>query len=458
MIASFRREAGVYWPSPINREGDESKQVGNAADSPVKIVSSSAINGVLPGTGSSFDCRLDINDINQPSLPDNNPQDLQESFAGFFGNLSNLGRDEKSLTSLSIAEGLTCGLISLIPAVGQYAFSVMAQSVHKAYADLATFFGPNGDQIARKVFSGIVLVSAAVRTVFPMIKEALSSIEDPNIKFVSTVISFALAASHLLISTIAVAIATNNLPALISKNGEAVELKNNVEKIKEAIDYFFDSVEIKLDELSEKGLVGWLGVVREWLMTSAAVIGLISVLPLLVKTVGTIISAPAALIIGGSINLIAGIVELVQGCKEYRLLDRELKELKELQASELKDGKLPDSDELLERQAAIEAKEGALLASKVRIGKGVIGIVTSIASIVLGVLVIAVSINVPFLPAVITAISLLTVVAYVSVSIALTEMRKQAASTSNLKRVDMPDIQVIDEPEKLVSSGVPICS
>ena len=327
---------------------------------------------------------------------------------------------------------MTCGLIRLIPTVGQFAFSVMAQSIHEAYASLASFIGPDKDQIARTVFSKIVLASAVARTVFSVVKGALLSSHDPHIRFVSTVISFALAAGHLLISTVALLIGTNNLPALISKKGEAVELKSNVEKIKEWINYFFDAAEEKLKELNEKGLVGWLGVVREWLMTSSAVIGFLSALPLIVKTVGTIINAPVALIIGGSINLAAGIVEFGQGCKEYRLLNRELKELKELQVAELKSGKLPDSNELLKLDAAIREKEDALLTSKVRIGKGAIGIVTSIGSIVLGVLAIVASINVPFLPAVIAAISVFTVVVYILVSNTLTEMRKQAASDPDL--------------------------
>jgi hypothetical protein len=431
MIASFQREARVNWLGSVNTEVNESTQVGSANTSPVKIVTNSNVDDVLPIIESSFDQQPGTNDVNRPSLPDNNTQHLQESFAGFFGNLSSLGKDEKSSIVPSIVASMTCGLF---PTVGQFAFSVMAQSIQKACASLASFIGPDKDQIARTVFSKIVLASAAMRTVFSVVKGALLSSHDPTIRFVATVISFALAACHLLISTVALVIGTNNLPALISKNGEAVEFKSNVEKIKEAINYFFDAAEKKLDELNEKGLVGWLGVVREWLMTSSAVIGFLSVLPLLVKTVGTILSAPAALIIGGSINLVAGIVEVAQGYKEYRLLNRELKELKELRESELKNGKLPDSDELLELQAAIGAKEDALLTSKVRIGKGVIGIVTSIGSIVLGVLAIAASINVPFLPALIAAISVFTVVVYILVSDTLTEMRKQAASGPDSNR------------------------
>jgi hypothetical protein len=446
---AFRVEFGVSRSISIDTSGVGSRDSVNPNPSPVKILTSSNANDPLPVSELSFDYQPGTNAVNQTSFPENVIQNLQESFAGFFGNLSNLGRDDKSSTPPSIVAGLTCGLISLIPNFGQYTLSIMTQSVHKAYAGLAFFIGPNGDQIARNVFSGIALASAAVRTVFPMVKEVLLGVQDPNIKLVSTVISFALAAGHLLVSTIALAIATNNLPALVSKDGETGESKSNVEKIKEAINHFFDDVEKKLDKLNEKGLVGWLGVVREWLLTSAAVVGFLSALPLLVKTVGTIVSAPAALIIGGSISLVAGIVEFVQGYKEYRLLSRELKELK------LKKEKLLGADELLKLQAAIEEKEGALLASKVRIGKGAICIVTSIASIVLGVLAITASISVPFLPAVMTAISVLTVVVYVSISIALTEMRKRAASAPNSDHASMPDIQANVEPENPVSDHSP---
>lgn len=432
MNAVLWMRIGVDGSSLTNSAKDRPGDAVNPNPSPVKIVDSSNAGEVLPPIEPLSSHQLGTNRVEQTSLPDDIINNQRTSFAGFFVNISTLGKDKISSTPPSVFACLTCGLISLIPNVGHFGFSVMAQAIDKAYGGLASFVGPDKDQLARTVFSKIVLASAAMRTVFSVVKGALLSSHDPHIRFVATIISFALAAGHLLISIVALVIGTNNLPALISKNGEAVEFKSNVEKIKEAINYFFDAAEKKLDELNEKGLAGWLGVVREWLMTSSAVIGLLSVLPLLVKTVGTILSAPAALIIGGSINLVAGIVEVAQGYKEYRLLNRELKELKVLLESELKKGKLPDSGELLELQAAIGAKEDALVISKVRIGKGLIGIATSIGSIVLGVLAIIASINLPFLPALIAAISVFTVVVYILVSDTLTEMRKQAASVPDL--------------------------
>jgi hypothetical protein len=159
------------------------------------------------------------------------------------------------------------------------------------------------------------------------------------------------------------------------------------------------------------------------------VVGFLSVLPLLVKTVGTIISAPIAAIVGGSITLAASIFEFVQGFKERDLLREELQMLTK---------KAGDNPTAVEK-AAIQEKTRALLASNIRIGKSIIGILTSVASIVLGALTLAASIALPYLPAVLTTISLLGLVVYLSVTTALREMRKQEEAALKSLQESMPD-------------------
>lgn len=431
MIAAHRFEATYYRSISHETRIPQSLIINENRPNPLAGASSDGEANVFFNIESSVQkpCAAD-----QKSLNGNNVKILEDEFAGFHGNVSTIGGNENNSLPTAIPTNAACDPISTISEAGQFAVTVIAKSIREAFAPLALFFGPDANQAARIVFSWVGLISAAARTVFPLVREALLSIRDPKIQAVVTLISFILATGHLLISTVATLIATNNLPTLFPKAGEDANSKSNIEKIKEAIDYFFDEIEEKLVALNEKGLIGWLGVVREWLMTSSAVVGFLAVLPFVVKTVGTIISAPIAAIVGGSINLVAGIVELSQGIKEYRVLKTELSDLEKLQKEEVE---LSALGEASEQEKAMDEKRLAITASEIRIGKGVISILTSVASIVLGALAIAASISVPVLPAVITAISLSSVVIYAAVTIALREIKKwdAVAQQSDTKSV-----------------------
>jgi hypothetical protein len=422
MIAALQFEArnnpamfhnAMEWPLP---------EAGDNLSSPVSEVFSDDSFKIESSIKSGFETCVVV----RGSTDADKDKRLDKEFAGFTRSIAALGENEDSPPPPAI---VACDPIGAISAFGQAAVSVMAQSVSMACASLAAFFGPDANQVSRMVFSGFVLASATVRAVLPIVKDALMNVPDPAVQFAVTVVSFSLAALHLLLSTVATVIATNNLPALFSRNNLDPDGKSNVENFGEALNSLFRKVEDKLAELSQKGLVGWLGLVREWLLTSAAVVGFLSVLPLLVKTVGTIISAPIAAIVGGSITLAASIFEFVQGFKERDLLREELQMLTK---------KAGDNPTAVEK-AAIQEKTRALLASNIRIGKSIIGILTSVASIVLGALTLAASIALPYLPAVLTTISLLGLVVYLSVTTALREMRKQEEAALKSLQESVPD-------------------
>ena len=337
---------------------------------------------------------------------------LKDSFADFCANVSTIGGNE---SNAAIPAAPVCDPVSTISATGEFAISPMTKAIRDAFSSFASFFGPDANQASRIVFTGFVIASAALRALFPLVKEALANVPDGGLKLAFTIVSFSLAAIHLLISTLTTVIATNNTPAILCASNDEAVSKSMLEKLADGLVWLFSKAEDTLVELSQQGLVTWLGTLREWLLTSAAVIGFIAVLPLLIKTVATIISAPVAAIVGGSISLAASILEAVQGSKERNLLGEELKILKE------KAGDSPTA----EQAAAIDEKTRALLASNIRFAKGLVGILTSVASIVLGTLAIAASIAVPCLPAVLTAISLLSVVVYAAITFAFRDMRKQ---------------------------------
>lgn len=425
----FRSSWSMFSETPGSRSAEANKKTSNPL--------SAGFVGTDTNILSKFEPSIQSGQISCDAAEASRNEDMEQNpnneFTEFRSRFSTLGKNENYSINSDMLPAAPCALTSTISEAGQFTFSAMARSVNEACTALASFFGPNANQVTRVVFSALSLASTMTRAVFPLVKDALSSVSDPGIKLALTLASFSLSAIHVLFSAVATAIATNNVPALFSRNSEAADFKNKMEGVKNALHAALDKFAAKLAEINRKGLVGWLGVVREWLLTSAAVVGFISVLPLLVKTVGTIISAPVAAIVGGSINLIAAIVELVQGSQEYRLLSEELQKLK------IKEGGILTPAEKLQLEADIRAKTGALLASKIRIGKGVVGILTSVASIVLGTLTLAVSIAVPYLPAVLTTISLLGVVVYASVAIALRKMREQEDSALNSAKASVPD-------------------
>ena len=187
---------------------------------------------------------------------------------------------------------------------------------------------------------------------------------------------------------------------------------------------FLDEIGEKLNALQKLGLVGALGAVREWLMLSSAVVSLLAILPVVIKTIAPIISIPIAAIGAGAINLVAAIIELVQGVTEYISLGIDLKRLKDSEAV-MKKMENYSQDELDKLIAKIKNKENELIASRVRIGKALCGIALSTASIVAGVFMITASVSVPVLPAILASLSVLTVAIYIVVTIAVRMDRLQ---------------------------------
>jgi hypothetical protein len=423
MIAAYRFEAKYSGSISLETQRAKSLDINQDRSNPLVATSSDEDRNVLFEIGSSVQksCAADEKNLNGINV-----KIVNEGFTDFCTNLSAIGGSENTA---AISTTHACDPLSTISAAGQFAVSVMTQSIRDAFASFASFFGPDSNQASRVIFSGLVLASAALRASFPILKDALTNVPDPCVKLLITVISFSLATIHLLVSTVATIIATNNTPALTSGNNDAVDSKSNLEKIGDALSSLFSKVEDKFAELNEKGLVGWLGIVREWLLTSAAVVGFLSVLPLLVKTVGTIISAPIAAIAGGSITLAASILEYIHGRKEHDLLSIELKIMKDKASNE------PNAVD----KAAIDEKTRAILASKIRIGKSIVGIVTSVASIALGALTLAASIAIPYLPAIITTISLLSLVVILSVNFALRDMRQQEELAQKSTKEPVPD-------------------
>lgn len=406
MIAACQFEAIRYRSISPGTSKAQSMIVNEIGSAPLAGSSSDDDKTALFEFGSSVQTS---GAANKGELNGDTVEALKESFANFRSDVSAIGGNG---SNAAIPATPVCNPISTVSATGEFAISPMTKAIRDAFA---SFFGPDATQASRIVFTGFVIASAALRALFPLVKEALANVPDGGLKLAFTIVSFSLAAIHLLISTLTTVIATNNTPALLCANNDGANSNSLLEKLGEGLVWLFSKAEDKFLELSQQGLVTWLGTAREWLLTSAAVIGFIAVLPLLIKTVTTIISAPIAAIVGGSITLAASILEAVQGSKERNLLGEELKILKE------KAGESPTC----EQAAAIDEKTRALLASNIRFAKGLVGIVTSVASIVLGTLAIAASIAVPCLPAVLTAISLLSVVVYAAITFAFRDMRKQ---------------------------------
>ena len=337
------------------------------------------------------------------------------------GEIENLGNKKNNFGLQSVASGLSTVPSKAVSTDGKFPLSPIAQSIKEAFTK---FFGNDGNHPARIFFSIITAVSAGMRSVFPVVKEALMELKGHDAFALCAIV---LAACHVIISVIWTAIATFNFPSAPAGINGMSERENKLDSLGNAFTLFLEQISAKVHAFAGQGLLGALGAIREWLMLSSAVVSFLNALPVLIATIAPIMSLPIAAIVGGSINLVASILELLQGIKEFASLGEELQCLRR-DLNNI-DGSSPAAKAKL--LAEIKNKENEQTASKVRIVKALIGIATSVASIVLGVLAIAASISVPGLPVILTSISMCCLLVYLVVAIAVRLNRLQKVSEAS---------------------------
>ena len=422
MISSLRLEFGTVRQVSPNTIAEDKAGSGSANPSPVSIPAVPTNKSSEPNNANILNLSVQSGDVDHPRVDKEDTEKVENLFAGFKEKISTVGNDKNTPFVKSVNADLKSSPNEGAPTVGKFPFSVIVKSIHEAYSAFSSFIGPNGDQLERIAFSAISAISAGLRSLFPIVKEALTTLQDSHP--VLAVISLTLATVHVAISLIATLIATRNFPTDLFETNETSVSENQPNDLKESLNLFLDEIGEKLNALQKLGLVGALGAVREWLMLSSAVVSLLAILPVVIKTIAPIISIPIAAIGAGAVNLVAAIIELVQGVTEYISLGIDLKKLKDSEAVMKNMGNY-SQDELDKLIAKIKNKENELIASRVRIGKALCGIALSTASIVAGVFMITASVSVPVLPAILASLSVLTVAIYIVVTIAVRMNRLQ---------------------------------
>ena len=348
---------------------------------------------------------------------------VQKSFKNFFDSLASCGSDKKSKYPTNVITGVGNALEMLSPTVGMSVMSVarmLVSSFETMCARLAANFDSTVDEVARTVFFGFCIVSAGIRSALPLLLELATEAKNAEVIAVVVVIAAVMACVYLATSAISTLLAAHHaiLSSPTTKKIAANVLVERDGVSKNAPD-FSKIAEVSLKKITQS-LKAWKANVSSNFLALAKEIfqligSAISVVPALAK-VAPVLAIPFVSIISGSINLVANALDTLQGVVDYVRLKGELDSLKQANSADKNNANSIERIENLERQLAV---------SKLRIAKGLLNMVLSAGSIVVGVAMIAFSTSVPILPAlasVITAISLASVVTLGIVSLLARKM------------------------------------
>lgn len=371
---------------------------------------------------------------------------VQKSFRNFFDSLARCGNDEESKSSLDVITGVgnASREFRSVSTAGMTAVRVLTSSFTILCASLAASFESSADEVARTVFSGFCIISAGIRSALPLLAEMAREAKHPEEIFIVSVASAVMASVHLATSAISTLLASHhailNSPSTaqmarkvlaernrkgLGQNGPLEHARASLKKINSMLETWKKNVSANFYALG-----------KEVSMFAGAVVSCFSAL----AKFAPVLAVPFVSIISGSVSLIANVLETAQGVVEHSRISGELKQLRQL----VKDGK--KSSDLDEK---IQNMERLLHLSKIRIMKGGLNILISVGSIVLGVLPLVISFSMPILPAILSTVSLASVVI---LGIAGLVVRKMNNAGSVSKRV-VPEENSDDEVTRETDSG-----
>jgi len=331
---------------------------------------------------------------------------VKACYQNFSDDLSALGRDEKSHGSTSIVAGMAT-------AIGNASlFTMLVPTLNTVCAKFATVFNSTTDEVARTIFSGLCIVSSGIRAALPIAAEMARRATNQEEVFIFSIATAVMASVYLATSSISVLLAGHSAILDSPTTAEmARKIKNEVastekEKTSENFSNFASQSLLKikamLTEWKADVSANFLSFGKEFLLFSGAVLSAFSAISKFVPS----LAIPFFSIITGSISLIANVFEVGQGIVEYRNQKAKLESLK----NELSEEGNPSKRAEIENQ--IKKLDNQLKLSVIRIAKGVLNVLVSVASIVLGVLMTVSLLSPPvfFLAsAIFTAISLTSV-------------------------------------------------
>jgi hypothetical protein len=322
---------------------------------------------------------------------------VQSSFRDFFDGLTSFGTENHGNSVPSVAAGMVNIVGGVAPGIRTGIGIVRA-----ICAQLASIFQSTSEEIARTVFSGICIVSTAIRTALPIAMEMAKAAQNKEEIFIFSVAAAVMASVYLVTSSISVLLAGHH--AILNSPGTAAmarDVRKEADSLsKETSKDFSKAAQESLEKIGRM-LTEWkantsanlLSLGKEFLLFGGAAISAVSTL----SKFAPVLTVPFVSIITGSISLIANLAEMAQGIVEYRSQKAKLEEL---------NGRANHGPET---QMKIEKLENQLKLSKIRIFKGALNVLISVANIVFGTLTLLTSFSMPIVPAILTAVSLTTV-------------------------------------------------
>lgn len=345
---------------------------------------------------------------------------VKTCYQNFFDGLSALGKDEKNPDSTSIVAGMATAI------AGASLFTMLVPILNTVCSKFASVFNSSTDEVARTIFSGLCIVSTGIRAAIPIAVEGARFSNNLRELLIFSIATVVMASVYLATSFVSMLLAGHSAILDSPTTGEMVqklkteidEVKAEIEGLKTEIEEIAKTVGSKnCSQVASEGLqeitkmlakwkaqisVNWLSFGKEFLLFSGAVLSAFSAISKFVPN----IAIPFVSIITGAISLVANVFEVAQGLVEYRSQKAELESLRE----ELKQETDPSKKKEMAEQ--ISKLENQLKVSVVRIVKGMLNVVLSIASIVLGILV---TVSVFTQPVFLLAGSILTAVSLASV-------------------------------------------
>lgn len=322
---------------------------------------------------------------------------VQSSFRNFFDGLSNFGTANHGSFAPSVAAGMANIVGGVAPGT-----SIGIGIVRTICAQLASIFESSSEEVARTIFSGVCIVSTAIRTSLPIALEMAKAAKNHEEIFIFSVAAAVMASVYLVTSSISVLLAGHhailNSPstaAMANKVKKEADLLPNEKSagFSKAAQESLKKISRMLMEWKENARTNLLSLGKEFLLFGGAAISAFHAL----STFAPVLTVPFVSIITGSISLIANVAEMAQGIVEYRSQKAKLEEL------------ISRNDRKPETRMEIEKLENQLKLSKVRIAKGALNVLISVANIVFGAVTLLTSFSMPIVPAILTAVSLTTV-------------------------------------------------
>jgi hypothetical protein len=361
----------------------------------------------------------------------------------FFDSLSKLGRADNSKNPPSVIAGIAAAIA--------YAFFSCdeMQSVHSFLANAASdLFKSNVDEVARTAFSGLCVLSAALRATIPVMRQFAMDSHDPGATLFFTGALFVLSCVYAATSFVNFLLAPHDAIALQPKNSKVMlSLQSTYKNARGKIDNFLKDpdkakaiaswaagkIEEKLERVRNATVNGVLNTAREFFMLAGAVLSIIAVKA----------SIPVLLIAAGAVGVVANFCDVIQGARDCHIFNKKINGLeeknKELELA-LKQGNLSENEKKIvnalvkEIQDEIDKARSELRASGLRIAKGAVGMLCSISSIVTGVLATFFSVTVPVLPLVATVVSLVAVIVLSSVGLARRKIKNEDKEREAIKK------------------------